>query len=346
MKSLASTDHPLSLAARQVERLEDPDAPLQRFEDALKRTGHDSIRATSFGTLQVNIGKMCNQTCAHCHVDAGPDRKERMDRSTMQLCLDAMEAHGVSILDITGGAPEMHPDFRWFVEKARARHIHVMVRCNLTIILANGKYHDLPEFYRKNAVEVVCSLPFYTADRTDRQRGSGVFDRSIQALRMLNTSGYGKGDAKLVLNLVYNPAGAFLPGPQSELELQFKRKLWADHGVTFDYLLAITNLPISRFLEHLQRSGQYITYMEKLVNAFNPVSVDGVMCRTMISVGYDGLLYDCDFNQMLELPLSPGMPVHVEQLVTMNVVGRRIMTGRHCFGCTAGAGSSCGGATT
>lgn len=346
MKSLAAKHHPLSAAARQVQLLEDPDHDIPGFQETLERHGIRSLRSTALGTLQVNIGKMCNQTCVHCHVDAGPDRKERMDRPTMEACLQAIDAHQIGIVDITGGAPEMHPDFRWFVAEVRKRGARIIVRCNLTIIVSNKKYRDLPEFYRSHGVEVVCSLPFYTAGRTDRQRGDGVFERSIEALRLLNAVGYGTGDSGKVLNMVYNPAGAFLPGSQSDLELQFKKALLKDHGIRFDALFTITNLPISRFLEHLQNSGNYEEYMEKLVNAFNPVTVEGLMCRTMVSVGHDGILYDCDFNQMLEMPLSAGMPRHISDLSNASVIGRNIVTGRHCFGCTAGAGSSCGGATT
>lgn len=214
MKSLSATQHPLSLAARQVQLLEADPASTPYFHEQLAAHGLGELRASALDTLQVNIGKMCNQTCVHCHVDAGPDRKERMDRETMMACLQAIEAHSIAVVDITGGAPEMHPDFRWFVEGIRARGARVIVRCNLTIILANKKYHDLPEFYREHRAEVVCSLPFYTADRTDRQRGDGVFADSIKALKLLNAAGYGTEEHGLVLNMVYNPAGAFLPGAQ------------------------------------------------------------------------------------------------------------------------------------
>lgn len=345
MRTLNALHHPLSAAARQVQLLEDAGSGLPHFEEQLVRSGLGTLTAYALDTLQVNMGKMCNQTCTHCHVDAGPDRKEKIDRATLEDCLRAVEAQRIRTVDLTGGAPEMHPDFRWFVEELKKRGAHVMVRCNLTIILANKKYHDLPAFFRQHSVEVVSSLPFYTADRTDRQRGKGVFEHSIEALRMLNAVGYGKGDEHLKLDLVYNPAGAFLPGSQEELERQFKKELHEKHGIVFDRLFAITNLPISRFLDYLQRSGKYEDYMEKLLNAFNPAAVEGVMCRSMISVGYDGLLFDCDFNQMLELPLSAGMPRHIRDLGSSQVVGRRITTGRHCYGCTAGAGSSCGGAT-
>ncbi len=343
MKSLNAQHHPLSAAARQVEVLEDKGSDQPHFDLRLLQAGLGKLTAASFDTLQMNVGRMCNQTCVHCHVDAGPDRKEKMDRTTMEDCLRAVEAHRVRTVDITGGAPEMHSDFRWLVVQARKRGAHVMVRCNLTIILANKKYHDLPEFYREQRVEVVSSLPFYTAARTDGQRGEGVFDKSIEALKMLNAVGYGVEGSGLVLNLVYNPVGTLLPGAQDGLEKQFKKELGDRCGIVFNNLLAITNLPISRFLDYLQRSGKYAEYMEKLVNAFNPAAVEGVMCRSMISVGYDGHLFDCDFNQMLELPLSAGMPQHIRELSTANVVGRSITTGRHCYGCTAGAGSSCGG---
>ncbi len=345
MKSLVATHNPLGGAARQVELLEDAATPLPLFQARLDASGVSALTAASFDTLQVNIGKMCNQTCVHCHVDAGPDRKEKMDRATLEDCLRVVEVHGVRTVDITGGAPEMHPDFRWFVEQLKGRGAHVMVRCNLTIIMANKKYHDLPDFFRTHGVEVVSSLPFYTASRTDSQRGDGVFDASIEALKRLNAAGYGVEGSSLVLNLVYNPSGTLLPGPQTDLERQFKKELSDRFGVTFNSLFAITNLPISRFLDYLVRTGKYAEYMEKLVNAFNPQAAAGVMCRSMISVGYDGGLFDCDFNQMLELPLSAGMPKHIRDLAAAQVVGRTIVTGRHCYGCTAGAGSSCGGAT-
>ncbi len=345
MKSLNATHHPLSVTAQQRHVLEDPKLALPYFTERLERSDLPVLVSNSLDVLQVNLGRMCNQTCTHCHVDAGPDRKERMSREIMLDCLAAVTAHGIRTVDMTGGAPEMHPDFRWFVEQCTALGTHVMVRCNLTIILANKKYHDLPEFYKKHKVEVVSSLPFYTADRTDRQRGKGVFEQSVEALKMLNAVGYGVEGSGLKLDLVYNPAGAFLPGSQTELEAQFKRSLMADHGIVFNKLFAITNLPISRFLEHLVRTEQYSDYMEKLVNAFNPQAVAGVMCRNMISVSHDGSIYDCDFNQMLEMPLTAGMPKQIADLAKANVIGRKIATGRHCYGCTAGAGSSCGGAT-
>ena len=222
---------------------------LPTFDARLEQAGLPALHADGLEVLQVNLGRMCNQTCTHCHVDAGPDRKERMSREVMEQCLEAVKKHSIKTVDLTGGAPEMHPDFRWLVERCTELGVHVMVRCNLTIILANKKYNDLPEFYRDHKVEVVSSLPFYTADRTDRQRGEGVFERSIRALQMLNKVGYGMPGSGLILDLVYNPSGTLLPGSQGELEKQFKRSLSADHGISFDRLFAITNLPISRFLE-------------------------------------------------------------------------------------------------
>jgi radical SAM/Cys-rich protein len=286
---------------------------------------------------------MCNQTCKHCHVDAGPDRKEIMTRETMQLCLDALAKTDIRTVDLTGGAPEMNPDFRWFVEGIKALGRHVMVRCNLTIIVANPKYHDLPQFFKTHGIEVVSSLPFYNRRRTDSQRGDGVFERSITALKMLNDVGYGVDGTGLLLNLVYNPAGAFLPGSQSGLEREFKDALLRDFGIRFNQLFAITNLPISRFLDYLIESGNYESYMETLVGAFNPSAAANVMCRNTLSVGWDGYLYDCDFNQMLDLKIEAEKPMHLRDFDVDALAKREIIVNQHCYGCTAGAGSSCGG---
>ena len=286
---------------------------------------------------------MCNQVCKHCHVDAGPDRKEIMTRKTMLQCLEALKSNPQLItVDLTGGAPEMNPDFSWFVEEIKRLERHVIVRCNLTILLANKKYHDLPAFYKQHNIEVVCSLPFYTQDRTDRQRGNGVFEDSIKALQMLNELGYGKEGTGLILNLVYNPAGAFLPPLQLSLEKEYKKVLMDKYSIEFNSLFAITNLPISRFLDYLLQSGNYEKYMGKLVDAYNPVAAENVMCRNTISIGWDGYLYDCDFNQMLELKLACSSN-HISQFNTEILNNRNIMVGQHCYGCTAGSGSSCGG---
>lgn len=347
MKSLKASGHGLSSASAQIDLLEQQvrDQPNRlTFRDQLREVGLFPLRPSELGILQINVGKMCNQVCKHCHVDAGPDRKEIMTRETMQQCLDALAATSIQTVDLTGGAPEMNPDFRWFVTEIKKLGRHVMVRCNLTIIVANPKYHDLPEFFRAHQVEVVSSLPFYNADKTDRQRGKGVFEDSIRALRMLNAVGYGMPGSGLTLNLVYNPAGAFLPGSQEGLEQQFKRVLNDEFGIVFNSLFAITNIPVSRYLDYLVASGNYDAYMEKLVTAFNPVAAQGVMCRSTISVGWDGQLYDCDFNQMLELPVAtPGR--HISQFNGERLLNRTIVVNEHCYGCTAGAGSSCGGAT-
>ena len=345
MKSLHATGHQLADPAFQLtvlSRAEAATAHLPRFHQKLAGAGLLPLRPVAPAVLQLNVGKMCNQVCRHCHVDAGPDRKEIMTRATMQLCLAALAQTDIPTVDLTGGAPEMNPDFRWLVEEISKLGRKVLVRCNLTIIVANKKYHDLPEFFKQHGVEVVSSLPFYSADKTDRQRGDGVFADSIRALRMLNAVGYGQPGSGLTLNLVYNPAGAFMPGPQAALERQFKQALLKDHGLVFNSLFAITNLPVSRFLDYLVESGNYAGYMEKLVSAFNPAAAAGVMCRDTISVGWDGGLYDCDFNQMLDLPVaSPSR--HIRDFDAADLARRTVVVNQHCYGCTAGAGSSCGG---
>ncbi|HVG12497.1 MAG TPA: arsenosugar biosynthesis radical SAM (seleno)protein ArsS [Flavisolibacter sp.] len=314
------------------------------FQQKLEESRLFPLRATGVEIFQVNVGKMCNQVCKHCHVDAGPDRKEIMTRETMQQCLDALVNNtDLKTVDLTGGAPEMNPDFRWFVEEITSLRRKVIVRCNLTIILANKKYHDLPQFFAQHGVEVVSSLPFYTADRTDRQRGDGVFEDSIKALQLLNAVGYGKPGSGLLLNLVYNPAGAFLPPSQEALEREYKEALARDFGIVFNDLYAITNLPISRYLDYLLQSGNYEKYMEKLVLAFNPVAASNVMCRNTISISWDGFLYDCDFNQMLDLKVACAGSKHISLFNKDALDQRSVIIGQHCYGCTAGAGSSCGG---
>ena len=353
MKSLKAEHNRLSEAQFQIDLLEtgihenDP-YRLVPFQQQLETIGMYPLRPVSVNVLQINMGKMCNQVCAHCHVDAGPDRKEIMTQEIMNHCIDAIKNNDeINTVDLTGGAPEMNPDFVWFVEKIKATNprVHIIVRCNLTIIVANKKYYGLPEFYKKHRLEVVSSLPFYTKDRTDRQRGNGVFEDSIKALKMLNDVGYGMEDSGLVLNLVYNPAGAFLPPSQDALEKEFKESLSKDFGIRFNNLLAITNLPISRYLDYLVKSGNYEKYMEKLIAAFNPAAAKNVMCRNTISVGWDGGLYDCDFNQMLELKTDTAHQ-HISSFNISELKDRDIIINQHCYGCTAGAGSSCGGAVT
>jgi radical SAM/Cys-rich protein len=302
-----------------------------------------SLRAAGVETLQVNVGKLCNQACKHCHVDASPRRTEIMTREVAEQIAAVLRSFRFGVVDITGGAPELCPSFRYLVGESRAAGARVIVRHNLTVMFEEGQT-DLPDFFRAHGVEVVSSLPYFLEQQTDAQRGGGVFAKSIEALRRLNAAGYGVGEAGLTLNLVYNPVGAYLPPPQGSIEADFKRELLARYGVTFDRLYTITNMPIKRFLEYLRRTGNEERYMRKLVEAFNPAAVEGLMCRTLVSVDYRGHLYDCDFNQMLELGVSPELPQHITDFDPERLASRRVATGPHCFGCTAGAGSSCGGA--
>lgn len=315
---------------------------LPHFEEVLAEHDLPQLQATGLEVLQVNVGKLCNQTCSHCHVDAGPDRRESMSRETAKAVIDALRRFNIPTLDITGGAPEMNPNFRWLVQQAFASGRRIIDRCNLTILVANG-FQDLPTFLAEHKVEVVASLPCYLEENCDSQRGDGVFQRSIDALRILNQLGYGHADSGLRLTLVYNPVGASLPPNQLELENAYRRELNSRYGIVFNELHTITNLPISRFLDDLLQTGKYEAYMQKLVESFNPQTVSDVMCRTMLSVDWQGNLYDCDFNQMLELPVSlPSQ--RIKGLSWEDITQRSIATGRHCFGCTAGNGSSCQGA--
>ncbi len=347
MKSLKTQNNFLADAHEQIEIIEHGqtgDFALVPFQEKLGESNLNPLRPATIEIFQVNIGKMCNQTCRHCHVDAGPDRKEIMTVETMVQCLEVLRNNTqLTTVDITGGAPEMNTNFRWFVEEVSKLQRHIIVRCNLTIILANKKFKDLPQFYKQHGIEIVSSLPFYTQDRTDRQRGNGVFDQSIQALQMLNHVGYGKQESGLTLNLVYNPAGAFLPPSQQSLEKDYKQALKQKFNIEFNNLFVITNMPIGRYLDYLLTSRNYEKYMEKLVNAYNPSAAANVMCRNTISVGWDGYLYDCDFNQMLELKVN-CQSRHVKEFDNYSLNNRNIIIGQHCYGCTAGAGSSCGGA--
>lgn len=349
-KSLQSRRHQLSSSFEQLTVLNTSDThstqilPFSQRLASIENGNLYPLRPAELTILQVNIGKMCNQTCAHCHVDAAPDRREIMTRQTMQQCLDVLAKTNINTIDITGGAPEMNPHFRWFVEQITALGRHVINRCNLTIIVANPKYRDLPQFFAQHKVEVVSSLPHFSASRTDRQRGQGVFESSIEALQLLNKVGYGQPNG-LPLHLVYNPSGAFLPANQAGLEAEFKRQLKRKYGIIFHRLYAITNMPISRFLEYLLQSGNYEIYMQKLFESFNPATVTGLMCRNTLSVSWDGYLYDCDFNQMLDLHLTPNAPQHITEFDARLLAQRHIVVNQHCYGCTAGAGSSCGGET-
>ena len=313
------------------------------FRDKVHNLGWPKFTPKNLDIFQLNIGKLCNQSCAHCHVDAGPDRKnEQMNKEHLEKCLEIIASHNFSTVDITGGAPEMNQHFRWFVKEVYNLGVKIIDRCNLTIIKSNPKYYDLPEFFAEHEIQVVSSLPYFSKSRTDSQRGDGVFEDSIEALQMLNNVGYGMEGTGLELDLVYNPSGAFLPTSQASLESEFKRQLRRKYDIEFNQLYVITNLPISRFLEYLLDSGNYQEYMESLVNAFNPATVEGLMCRNTISVSWDGYLYDCDFNQMLDLKVDASTQ-HIMDFDIQKLRQREIVLNQHCYGCTAGAGSSCGG---
>jgi len=345
-KSLKGRVHDLADSSKQLEFLSNgifAPGGLPSFKEKLNTVQAEALKPKSLEILQMNLGYMCNQVCAHCHVDAGPDRKEMMSRATLEHCLQILKTTPVTTLDLTGGAPEMHPDFRWFVSEAAKIGVEdFIVRSNLTILRANKKYYDLPHFFKDHNIHVVSSLPFYKKDKTDRQRGEGVFSHSIQALVELNKVGYGKADSSLQLDLVYNPSGAFLPADQLALENDFKKALKKEYDIDFNQLFTITNLPISRFLEYLIASENYEDYMQRLVEAFNPAAVANVMCTNTISVGWDGYLYDCDFNQMLDLKVASPVQ-HIKDFDLDQLQTREICVSQHCYGCTAGAGSSCQG---
>ena len=316
---------------------------LPKFKDKITQTNQFPLKPNKLEVLQINVGYMCNQVCSHCHVDAGPDRKEIMTKETMLQCLEVIKKTEAHTLDLTGGAPEMNPHFRWFIEEASKAGIKdFIVRSNLTIIVANKKYNDLPEFFKKHNIHVVSSMPHWTKGKTDKQRGDGVFNASLKALKMLNAIGYGVPNSSLKLDLVYNPSGAFLPGDQNALEKDFKKELLEGFNIHFHNLFSITNLPISRFLDYLIASENYEDYMYALVEAYNPEAVKNVMCTNTLSVSWDGWLYDCDFNQMLELKVASPVN-HISKYNEDLLQNRKITISQHCYGCTAGAGSSCQG---
>ncbi len=304
------------------------------------------LRRAAVTTLQINVGRVCNQACLHCHVDAGPNRTEQMSREVANRLIALLGADpAITTVDITGGAPELNPSFRMLVDGARDLARKVIDRCNLTVLLEPGQ-EDLVDFLAQRRVHVIASMPCYSQENVDRQRGKGAFDRSIEGLRRLNAAGYGRDGTGLELDLVYNPGGAFLPPAQAELERSYKRELDANFGIGFNRLLTLTNLPIARFADDLARQGKHDEYMQLLIDNYNPDAVPHVMCRSLVSVGYDGQIYDCDFNQMLEIPAG-GRPTTVWDIDDLAELGMRpIATDDHCFGCTAGAGSSCGGALT
>ena len=312
------------------------------FASTLRLHGFDGLRRGGVETLQVNVGKVCNQACHHCHVDAGPKRTESMTRETAERVIALLcNTPEVNTVDITGGAPELNPNFRMLVGESRRLGKRVIDRCNLTILLEPGQ-EDLLDFLREQQVDIVASLPCYTAENVDKQRGRGVFERSIASLRLLNQAGYGRPGSGLELDLVFNPGGASLPPPQEALEREYKQRLREDFGIEFGRLLTITNMPIHRFSDYLVRLGKEQQYSSLLAASFNPATVERVMCRTLISVSWDGRLYDCDFNQMLEMPVARG--VSVWDIDSYACVARdEIRVADHCFGCTAGTGSSCGG---
>jgi radical SAM/Cys-rich protein len=346
LKSLQAKNNPLSQTEKQLEILSNgifKDGSLPTFADKIKEVNQFPLLPKKIEILQINVGYMCNQVCAHCHVDAGPDRKEIITVETMQQILEVLKTTEITTLDLTGGAPEMNPNFRWFVEEAAKIGVKdFIVRSNLTIIRANKKYHDLPEFFKKHNIHVVSSMPHWTKGKTDIQRGDGVFDKSIKALQELNAVGYGMPGSNLKLDLVYNPSGAFLPSDQTTMEKDFKKALKEDFNIDFHQLFAITNLPISRFLDYLIASDNYEDYMYSLVEAFNPSAVANVMCTNTVSVSWDGWLYDCDFNQMLGLKVA-SKSKHISDFNESELKNRKIIISQHCYGCTAGAGSSCQG---
>ena len=316
---------------------------MPRFVETMRK-GEVAVRRRSVSTVQINIGYKCDLACSHCHVESGPKRTEAMDRATCERILDLIDASSkVEILDITGGAPELNPNFRFIASQARQRGLRVFDRCNLTVLFEPGQ-EDTAEFLAEWQIEIVASLPCYTSDNVDSQRGKGVFDKSIKALQKLNRLGYGKPDSSLILNLVYNPVGAHLPGPQSQLKADYKKFLKKDFDIEFNDLYTITNMPIKRYERFLRNNGKFEEYMQLLIDNYNPRAAGEVMCTSMVSIGYDGRLYDCDFNQMLDLPHPVRRHRSIEDIESFDQIGKAIALDNHCYGCTAGAGSSCGGA--
>lgn len=322
-----------------------------KFESIVREHELD-LSPLGIDTLQVNITKVCNQSCVHCHVDASPRRTEQMSLEYVEKCLDILSKYkSIRNLDLTGGAPELNPHFNYFVKEAGKLGKHISVRHNLTVTLdgnpVNGENKRyLPRFFADNKVEVISSLPFYSGYLTDKQRGDGVFHKSIESIKLLNSVGYGKDNTGLFLHFIYNPVGSYLPPSQEDLEKDYKRELESKYGIYFNNLYTITNMPVNRFRNQLLKAGSYERYMQKLVERFNPAAAEGIMCRNMISVGYDGVLYDCDFNQMLGLCISSGKTaMSIFDFDPEILLRRKIMFKDHCLGCTAGSGSSCAGTT-
>ena len=313
-----------------------------RAEPSFEERVLHQVRAIAIDVLQVNLGYRCNLECRHCHVQAGPRRREAMPPEVMEQCVKVFSEHSIDTLDITGGSPELHPRLGWLLDRCAPLGRRLVVRTN-GVILLEKEYEAFIDLYARNHVEVVLSLPHLEPGVTERQRGHGVFVRLIEVLRRLNERGYGQGSSGLVLNLVHNPGGAYLPGSQGGLEAHYRRTLLERYGICFDHLFCITNMPVGRYLEYLRSTDNYDEYMRGLVRAFNPATLGGVMCKRMLSVGWDGRLYDCDFNQVLGLGTDRDAPGHISAFDAGKLAGRRIVTGDHCYGCTAGAGSSCTG---
>ncbi len=312
-------------------------------EQSFRKKIQEGLFADTIDILQINVGKKCNLACKHCHVEAGPDRTELMSREILEKCLEVASSYPLSTIDITGGSPEMNPHLEWFIPEAARLNRRLLVRSNLVILLED-KYKKFIDFYARHGVEVITSLPDYHSDRVERQRGSKTFMKIIEAIKLLNRKGYGEPDSGLLLDVVYNPVGTYLPGSQKALEMEYKNRLGREYGVTFNTLYCITNCPAGRFLEYLVRTENFDDYMTSLFHTFNPSAIQNLMCRTTLSVGWDGQLYDCDFNQMLSLPVNHGAPSHIRNFNYEKLNGREIVTNNHCYCCTAGAGSSCQGA--
>jgi radical SAM/Cys-rich protein len=348
VQSLRARHSTLAAPAEQLRQLAEvavEGQPLD-FEQSIAAAGFAGLHPAPLEIFQINLGKLCNMTCRHCHVDAGPDRTDAMmSRDTIEACLRALDQTTAHTVDLTGGAPELHPQFRYVVDEAVKRGKHVIDRCNLSVLLLS-RNKGLADWLGERGVEIVASLPHYRKRNTDAQRGDGAFEKSIEALKLLNDAGYGKGDPRRRLTLMSNPAGAFLSANQSSIEAEWKAALQRDFGIAFDRLFTLNNMPISRFLEWLVDTDNLDPYMERLAKSFNPAAINGLMCRNTISISWDGRLYDCDFNQMLDLDALPDdAAMHVSQFDFGAWQRRSIVTRRHCFGCTAGSGSSCGGAT-
>jgi radical SAM/Cys-rich protein len=318
---------------------------MQPFVDKLHLNNRNGLQRRTLDVLQVNLGRYCNLACIHCHVESGPTRKEMMSRENVEALLRFFAGSEIPGMDITGGAPELHPDFDFLVAAARRLGRHVIDRCNLTVIFEPGKEH-LPGFFKEHGVELICSLPCYSQENVDKQRGKGTFDASIRALQLLNQIGYGQPGRGLILNLVYNPVGPHLPPSQAKLEQDYKKILGEQFGIQFNQLYCLTNMPITRYATHLKLRGEYERYLELLASNFNGATLDQVMCRKLISIGWDGSVYDCDFNQMLNLPIrdAAGNALKIAALRLEQVRNHAIAIGDHCYACTAGSGSSCGGA--